>query len=198
MTTYRLSFTTASLALVESVRLAALLVGHGWAATRQLVATQDVLQKGKQRTSNRLAVELLVRLALLPPAILEALPALDTGAQRQLLFAGICLSYPFIAEFVLEVVALKVQRRSLQLYESDYRSYVAQKRELHPELNRITETTEKKLRQVLFKVLEQVGLLQSTRSRELQPLLLHSQVRRLLAQHLPAALPYLLAVTTPA
>ena len=198
MSAYRLSFTTVSLALVESIRLIRLLVDQGLTKTRQLVATQDVLQKGNQRTSNRMSVELLVRLELLPSPILEALPALDTGAQRQLLFAGICLSYPFIAEFVVEVVAPKVQRRSPQLYESDYRGYVEQKRELHPELNRITENTEKKLRQVLFKMLEQIGLLQSTRSRELQPLLLHSQVRRLLEQHLPAALPYLLAVTTPA
>lgn len=190
MTAYRLSFTTASLAHVESMRLVQLLLDRGWEITRQLVATEDVLQKGNQRTSNHQAVELLARLAKLPPALLEALPKLDTEAQRQLLFVGICLTFQFIADFVTEVVMLKLQLHSRQLYESDYRAFVEQKRESHPELTRLTENTQKKLRQVLFKMLEQVGLLKSTREKELQPLLVHSQVRNLLEQHLPEALLY--------
>jgi hypothetical protein len=82
---------------------------------------------------------------------------------------SICKSYSFIIEFIVEVVREKVLVNDYQISDGDYISFYRRKFDLHEEMDSITELTEKKIKQVTFKILEQAGLIDDIKNRIIQP-----------------------------
>lgn len=56
----------------------------------------------------------------------------------------------------------------LELKDGDFISFLRRKQESHPELDRITDNTTYKIRQVTFKILEQAGIIDSVKTRIIQ------------------------------
>lgn len=160
--TYSFSFTGASLLPAESLRLAALLLEHGAEELEQLRREQDLLNKGNIHTGKRQARELLKRLTVLPVPLQEYLLETDQQSQGYILFLGTCLAYRFVYDFVLEVLRPKIMVFDFALLDSDYERFVRSKLDSHPELNELTESSERKIKQRILTMLEQAGLTQST------------------------------------
>lgn len=160
--TYAFSFTGASLLPAESLRLAELLLAHGPEEMRRLRQEQDLLNKGNIHTGKRQARELLKRLTLLPESLQEYLLETDPQSQAYVLFLGTCLAYRFVYDFVLEVLRPKIMVFDFDLLDSDYERFVRNKMDSHPELNELTESSERKIKQRILTMLEQAGLTQSS------------------------------------
>lgn len=128
----------------------------------------DELGSGKSSTGKRMLIEFKKRLSVLTPAQLEILVNGDLRCQRQVAFLSFCKCYSFVREFTVEVVRDKLLFFELKVTDADFYSFSKRKAENHPELEKVTEVTHNKIRQVVFKVLEEGGLIDTVRSRMIQ------------------------------
>lgn len=189
---YRLSFTAAAFKFPESIRLAETYHERkDWKVVREMTFADDLLQRAKYKTIKSEFRELEVRLKTMTDNELAFLLDTDSVSQRQLLWVAICRTYPFIRQFTMEVIRPNYQRFEWTISETDYRRFFERKADMHDELNRLTDSSKAKIRQVLFKMLEGTGLITSAKQRTiLRPIVLDT-LAQLLRQNNPSDLPLL-------
>ena len=120
--------------------------------------------------------ELKLRIESLTDNQLDILAYGDLVSKKQIALLSICKSYAFIRDFMVEVLRNRVLVFDFQLTEGAYFTFFRRKSEEHPELEEVTETTTKKIRQVTFKILEQAGMIDSVRSKKIIPQILDAKV----------------------
>ena len=157
---YSLSFTTGALFHRESVMLAQLYLDRGdWISVRDIVLKENLLQTRTMNTLKRVSSEIVSRLKTLSSDELQFLVDGSDQEQAYLLWLAVCRRYRFIADFAAEVVRERYISLKKDLTHEDYDSFCGRKSEWHSELNQISPATKGKLRQVLFKMLREAGLL---------------------------------------
>jgi hypothetical protein len=157
---YSLSFTTGGLFHRESLILATLYLELGnWDSVREQAIGENLLQVRTLSAIKRLSREILSRLKMLAPEELEFLINGSHQEQADLLWLAVCRRYRFIAEFAIEVLRERFITMKTDLTHEDFDSFFNRKSEWHPELDKISTTTRRKLRQVLFRILREVNLL---------------------------------------
>lgn len=157
---YSMSFTTGGLFHRESVELAGLYLELGdWSVVRDKVFRENLLQTRTMSTLKRIGREVISRLKTLNSGELELLA--DGSAQEQgyLLWLAVCRRYKFIADFAIEVLREHYITLKPDLSYEDYDSFFNRKSEWHSELERISPSTRIKIRQIIFKMLRDSGLL---------------------------------------
>jgi hypothetical protein len=132
----------------------------------------------------------------LTPAQFNVLLNSDLVTQKQLTLVSVCKSYSFIREFIVEVVREKVLVYDFQITDGDYISFYRRKFDLHEEMDSLTELTEKKIKQVTFKILEQAGLINDIKNRLIQPQIIDYKFMKALVQDNPNWLKVLLVSDT--
>jgi len=147
---------------------------------------------GKSSTGKRMLSEFNKRLSSMTPRQIEVLLESDLVTQKQMAFVSVCKSFGFIRDFVIEVVREKYLVYDYQITEGDYISFYRRKLELHDEMETLTELTEKKLKQVTFKILEQAGLIDTIKSRIIQPQIIEFKLMNAIVQDNPNWLKVLL------
>jgi hypothetical protein len=160
---YDFSYTSTSLRLQELLKVATAMQEG-----RELDFTNE-LGGGKTSTGKRYKSEFEKRVNVLTPEELELLVDGDLVTQRQLAFISICKTYGFIRDFAVEVMREKLLVYDYQITDGDYITFFRRKSELYPEMEELSDVTVKKLRQVLFRMLEEAGFIDSSKSRVIQP-----------------------------
>ena len=179
-TSYRLSFSTGGLFQIESVKLAeAFLELKDWDIVRNKSVSGNMIQARTMKTSKRVAYEIISRLKTLSVEDLEFLVTCAPQDQRYLLWLAACRLYKFIGDFAVEVLHEKFITLTTSLTYEDFDSFCNQKSEWHPELDELSSTTKKKIRQVLFKILREADLLTSQNT--INAALLSSQLKEMIA-----------------
>ena len=173
---YILSFTAASLRLNEMVKVAK-------AAQEDDITDLDTVKESgvvfgsvKNRTTDREFREIRKRLETLTPDQKNILIHGDLNSQKQIAFLAVCKHYAFIRDFAIEVIRDKVLVFDYQLHESDYNSFINNKISLHPELEKFSESTRKKAKQVMYRILEQAGIINNAVEKTIQPQILQQDV----------------------
>lgn len=157
---YIVSFTTGSLFHHESVTLAGLYLALGqWKAVRDKVIKENILQARTLTSLERVCREVISRLKTLNAEELDFLTRAGHKEQGYLLWLAICRRYRFIADFAVEVVRERYITLKADLTHEVFDSFFGHKAEWHPELEKIQPSTRKKLRQVLFRMLNETDLL---------------------------------------
>lgn len=187
---YDFSFTASSLRLNEM-----LLVARAIHDGAEVDYTND-LGGGKSSTGTRMLSEFKKRISLLTPEQLDVLLNSDLVTQKQLTLVSVCKAYSFIREFIVEVVREKVLVYDYQITDGDYISFYRRKFDLHEEMDSLTELTEKKIKQVTFKMLEQAGLINDIKNRIVQPQIIDYKLIKALVQDNPNWLKILLVSDT--
>ena len=186
---YILSFTAASVLRAESVRLVRL---HSelkdWDAVRATAVADNLLQARKTASAVRVCRELVFRLQGLSPAELTLLREGTGPEQDQLLWIAICRRYRLVAEFALEVLRERFITLGAPLTLTDFDTFYNRKADWASELENLAPVTRKKLRQVLFRMLRETGLISDNGS--IQPALLGERLCRVVGQTRPADLLY--------
>jgi hypothetical protein len=162
MAKYQFTFTAASLRLNDFIHVARLKLNN------EEVDHIYLLGAGNSATGKRMMREYGKRLATLTPDQLRILAEGPLSDQKQIAFLAICKTYTFIREFAVEVLREKIFMFDLELKDGDFISFLRRKQESHPELDRITDNTTYKIRQVTFKILEQAGIIDSVKTRIIQ------------------------------
>ena len=190
---YRLSYTGASLMHNESMKLAECYAElKDWELVKKEVEENNLLQKNKISTIKRVFIELKGRLQKLTPLQFDFLLDSDSTSQRLMIFIGICKSYNFIGEFVVEVLRYKMMTFDNALLDSDYHRFYETKSITNEELENATEATQKKLRTQIFKILEEAGLINSTKDKWITPPMLTRSLINPIIKEDPNLLKFLL------
>ena len=162
MQPYKLSFTAASLMLVESVKVAQTYLECGnWDTTREILISNNLLQSRTISRTKRIIQELVLRLSVSSEDQLTSLVEGNLEEQRLLLWFVMCKYYSFIRDFSMEVLHERFMAMQRTLTEVDYYAFYLHKLDEHPELEEITESTRIKLRTQIFRMLREAGLINS-------------------------------------
>ena len=173
---YILSFTAASLRLNEMVKVAKTAKEEVSSDLNVVKESGVVFGSVKNRTTDREFREIRKRLEKLTPDQKNILINADLNSQKQIAFLAVCKHYTFIRDFTIEVIRDKVLVFDYQLHESDYNSFINSKILLHPELEEFSESTRKKAKQVMYRILEQAGIINNAVEKTIQPQILQQGV----------------------
>lgn len=157
-----MSFTAGALLQPESVTIAKLYLELGdWDLVKDKVIAENLLQSRALSTLKRLSHEIIARLETLSIDELTLLTESEYQDQAYMLWIGICRYYRFIADFATEVLRERFITFKPDLQHSDFDTFLNRKCDWHSELDSLSISTRKKLRQVLFKMLRDTNFLDS-------------------------------------
>jgi len=158
-TKYRMSFTVGGLFYQEAVSAADLFIkSKDWAKVRKEILKTNLFQARTVRSLEIICREVLSRLKLLS---LEQLKIIQDGSrqeQLQMLWIAVCKRYSFIRDFAIEVIREKFLLMDYAITEEDYTIFFDTKAEWHEELEKLKDSTKKKLKQVLFRILREAEI----------------------------------------
>lgn len=177
---YSLSFTTGGLFLHESLIFAErYLKLRDWSLTRAEARNDNLLQVRTATAALRISGELVARLEHLDVLELEELLETDLRNRGYLLWSATCRRYSFIRDFAVEVLREHYLLLRRRLSYEDYDAFYNAKALWHNELEEITLSTQRKLRQNLFRMLREADLISD--KQQILPAMLSPRVAQLLA-----------------
>ena len=157
---YKLSFTTGGLFLNEaSLGSSLYLASKDWSAVRDHVNSGNLFQARTLSSGARVSREVISRLSTLNEKELEVVANGSPQDRSHLAWIAAARRYLLIAEFAEEVVREKFLLLNPALGYDDFDTFFRAKALWHEELNELADSTTKKLRQNLFKMLRDAGLL---------------------------------------
>ena len=152
---YDFSFTAISLRVAEM----ALVAKHKYEKTEFDVSQE--IGKGKSSTAKRFISTINKRLNTVTNKQLQILANGDRIQQTQMAFLSVCKAHKFIRDFVVEVVREKYLIYDYQITDGEYLGFYRRKSDLYPEMISLTDSTQYKVRQVTFKILEEAEIIVS-------------------------------------
>ena len=183
---YLLSYTAVSLQSYEAEIIANLYIETSdWDRISKSVIDDDALQKGTVATRKREFVEFKKRLQTLTSDQLSFYQDASSSDIKNLAMLSCFKLYTFIYDFATEIMRKKILLFDFQLINSDYESFYDSKRVAYDNLNTISEATQYKLKQVMFKMFEQAGFIDSVKSKNIQKPYLSQELVRLIVQDNP-------------
>jgi len=181
---YRLSFTAANAMIPEFIKLGKAL--YDGVPFDEI--DENILGRGKRATNTRELRELKIRAKGCTQEQIEILSEGSHDQQVQITHLALCKAYAIYKDFVAEILLEKVQVFDYHVSELDYNSFISRKKVDHPELDAIAESTQKKIRQVIFRMLQQVELIDSIKNPTLQVPALDPKVEQAIVQDNPELL----------
>lgn len=169
---YRFSFTATSLRTKDFIEVVK------WDSSNDKRDLELKLGNGKHSTGKRLLMEIVNWVDVLTDEQIDLLKNESYDTQNKVAFLAICKCYDFIRDFIVEVVREKYIVYDFEITEGEYLSFFRRKAIAHPEMDKLTELTQDKIKQVTFKMLEQAGIIDNIRSRTIQPQLLEPMVQK--------------------
>lgn len=161
---YRFSFTAGSLMVVELVDYAKILIDNGYKLDN---LHHQTLNKDKSKTSKREFAEIKIRLSTLSKGELDLIADSEISTQKLLSYIACCRAYGYLRDFVIEVMLEKVSLYDHQITDLDYNAFFNKKCIDHDELEDLADTTKAKIKQVVFKILQQAGLIDGIKSKKI-------------------------------
>lgn len=163
---YRLSFTAGSLLMNETISVAKIyLQNQDWKLTREIAISENITNSRTTNAARRFVSEIIIRLSSLSQEEIRNIVDEDNAsAKKQLVWIALCKTYKYIADFMEEVVINKISKMDYLLETKDYDRFYHVKSQWHDELEKITDTTKYKLKQVLFKMLNQMDFINESGS----------------------------------
>ncbi|MFS4491132.1 DUF1819 family protein [Dietzia kunjamensis] len=157
---YALSFTSGALLVREALVAAPLyLREHDWVKVRTLIEEDNLLQSRTRSSGYRLAREAAQRLSFLSDAEIELLIDATHTERGYLMWAATCRRYDLIGEFAEEVLRERFLVLGTILDYDDFDSFIWGKALWHEEVAHLKDSTLRKLRSNVFRMLVEAGLL---------------------------------------
>jgi len=182
---YALSFTSGALLVREALIAAPIyLREHDWARVRALIAEDNLLQARTVASERRFARETAQRLAVLTDDELELLIEATATERSHLLWAAACRRYDLIGEFAEDVLRERFLLLASSLGHHDFDSFIRTKVLWHEELADLEDSTLRKLRSNVFRMLVEAGLLSD--DGRIQQAILSARVTDALAARAPS------------
>lgn len=157
---YKISFTTGGLYYREAIKVAEIYYPlRDWELVKAEILTNNILKSRTQSSLIRTTRELIQRLRGLSDEQLLVLIDGTRQEQNQILWFAVCRQYQFIREFAVEVIREKFLRFDLNVSYRDFDAFFNAKAEWNDCLDKTTDSTRKKLRQVLFRMMMEAEII---------------------------------------
>ena len=157
---YALSFTSGALLLREALVAAPIyLRERDWATVRALVEEDNLLQSRTHSSGVRLGRELTQRLSVLSDGEIQLLVDATPTDRGHLMWVAACRRYDLIGEFAEEVLRERFLVLAPTLDYGDFDSFIRSKGLWHEEVADLKDSTMRKLRSTVFRMLIEAGLL---------------------------------------
>jgi len=186
---YTFSFTGASALISETLVIAEEYDRlKDWNAVRKSLLDNNSLNKIKQATFAREFREIIKRLSLLTSDQIKLLVQGSRDETKSIILLSLAKTYPFVKDFITEVLLNKYLIFDKLLTETDYNKFSNAKSLSHDEFNTITELTAKKVKQRVYTLLEQVGLITQAKNGTILKPVLSSKAIEVIIEDDPAFL----------
>jgi hypothetical protein len=185
---YKMSFTSGGLFLNESVIVAELHVaGEDWKVTLSRALEEGATSLPKAASNRRTLREIVNRLMTLTEDEVRFLVE-DAGRQEQqhLLWVATCRAYRFVREFAVEVICDRYIAYQLDLPLESFDIFFDAKADWNEGLASISDSTRNKLRQILFRMMREAGVVSD--GNRIQSTYLSAQLRQVIEATNPADL----------
>lgn len=177
----KLSFTSIALGLNEfSLLVHQYLKYQNWANTLSIVTNENLLQRRSAASTKRVFREIRQRIEHLTGQTLVDFMEASPEDQRAIVYLAICKCYRFIFDFACLMLRDKLIVFDYDLLDEDFSAFWNRMAIDHPELNEVSESTRKKIRQVTLRILAEAGLLSETKAPKITPLPLSSRMEAIL------------------
>ncbi len=183
---YLLSYTAVSLKAYEFEIIANLYKEtFDWASVEKKVVEDNILQKKTIATRKREFIEFKKRLQTLTQEQLLYYEDATSSDVKNLAMLSCFKLYQLIYDFSTEIMRNKLLLFDFELLNSDYQSFYDSKAVAYDNLNTISEGTQYKLKQVMFKIFEQAEFIDSVKNRNIQKPYLSVELIKLIVQDDP-------------
>lgn len=135
-----------------------------WERTKDKTFRENLMEKDKMSSNQRYFALMKQRIEVLNPAELEMLVNSTVAIRRQIVLLAICKAHPFIYDFIAETVRECFYNQYEKVTHANYNEFYNEKKYEHPELEQVSEDTVYKMRQVIFRILEQTELIEDADS----------------------------------
>ncbi len=161
--------TGGSLLLRESRMAARMLVeGLGPDAIKRTVMDGNLFQNGSPATTRKYCRLVLVRLRALNARQLRIVADGADESAALMLLAAVLKTYPIVRDFVREVMLDKVRCFEPRLTRQDWTRFLEQRETIDTGVKAWTESSRRKIGQVIVRMLTEAGLLSDTRRMAIQ------------------------------
>ena len=169
-TKYRLSFGTGNAYINESnLILKKYLENKDWRETEKYSIENNILQTNTFSSLKRIFREISLRLKSLSQQEQEFFIRSNYLDQSILIWIAICRTYKFIGDFSSMIITEKFNSYQSELNYNDFNYFYEQQKVFHEELNSLKDSTRKKLRQVIFRIMKDLNLI--SKNKKITPLL---------------------------
>ena len=167
---YRLSFGIGNAYLNESnLILKKYLENKDWRETEKYSIENNILQTNTLSSEKRIFREISLRLRSLSLEEQEFFIRSNYVDQSILIWISLCRTYKFIGDFSSMIISEKFNSYQLEIDYSDFNHFFEKQQVLHEELRTLKDSTRKKLRQVIFRIMKDLNII--SKDKEINPLL---------------------------
>ena len=180
---YKMSFSTGGLFVNESVEVAKLHnANETWKQTITRALDEGAATLPKAASQRRTLREIVNRISTLNS---DELAFLVDGADRQeqqsLLWLATCRAYRFVREFAIEVLRERYLSYQLDLALENFDIFFEAKAEWDEGLSAISRSTQLKLRQIMFRIMREAGVI--SEDNRIQTAYLSPRLKRMIEEH---------------
>ena len=175
---YRLSFGTGNAFINESnLILKKYLENKDWSVTEKYSIDNNILQTNTLSSTKRIFREISLRLKSLSHQEQEFFIRSNYLDQSILIWIAICRTYKFIGDFASMIISEKFSSYQIEMDYNDFNYFYEQQKVVYEELNSLKDSTRKKLRQVIFKIMKDLNII--SKKKEITPLLPSKEIKEI-------------------
>lgn len=183
-TAYSADISAGSLLLKDSRQVALLLLAQADdQAWYQALVVDNVLQKKSPASAKRMARLIRKRLELMGPGLWRLVAEGGNDVATQALMAAAVKDSRLLADFMTKVVSDHLKTYKTQLTSNDWKRFLVDCEHRDPSVAKWSESTRKKVGQVVIRILAEAGYLDNTRAMNLTPLHLVPEIKRYLIEN---------------
>ena len=177
-TKYRLSFGTGNAYINESnLILKKYLENKDWKETEKYSIENNILNTNKLGSAKRIFREISLRLKSLSNEEQEFFIKSNYVDQSILIWISICRTYKFIGDFSSIIISEKFNSYQLEINYNDFNYFFEKQIVFHEELSLLKDSTRKKLRQVIFRIMKDLNLV--SKNMEITPLMPSVELKKI-------------------
>lgn len=182
-----MSFTAGAAMLNEMHAVAEALVecDGDWERTKDKTFKENLMEKEKMSSNIRYFALMKQRLEVLNEVELRMLVNGTVAVRRLIVLLAICKAHSFIYDFISENVRDCFYNQYEKISHANFNEFYNEKKYEHPEIEQVSELTVAKMRQVVFRILEQTELIEDTDTGILRRPYLSEAVERLIVKDDP-------------
>ncbi len=181
---YNVEISAGSLLQRESREIARLLLdGSDKEMWYRALVVENVLQKSSPTSSKRMSRLIRNRLEAMTPELWTLVAEGNMEVSTQALLAAAIKHSKLLEDFINEVARIHYRTYKSHLTANDWKNFFEECEQRDPALAERSDTTKKKMAQVVFRILAEAKIIDDTKSMKLLPFQVVPEVRNYLLAH---------------